>query len=75
MRCFKLIEYKFVFDTGKVIFVRAESRDEAIKSYCSITGVKEDWIIEHCTITAGERLRDKAVGQRKPRSYQRGENT
>ena len=44
------MEFKLVFDTGKIFYIRAKSRGKAIEKYCRETGVCKEWVDDHCIV-------------------------
>lgn len=40
--------YRLVLDTGIRETITANSRGEAIETYCRIHGVSREWMDEHC---------------------------
>lgn len=42
--------YKIVDSAGRFCFIFAKSRTEAIRKYCSETGMSEAWFNAHCKI-------------------------
>ena len=43
-------EYKLIFDTGKIFYVPAKSRGEAIETYCKEHGDSKEWVKAHCVV-------------------------
>lgn len=44
------ILYKAIFDTGRIITVKAPSKGEAIARICDIFGMRKDLVVERCRI-------------------------
>lgn len=42
--------YKFIFDSGRVVYINADSRTAAIEKYHSESGIPKDFIKKHCLI-------------------------
>lgn len=42
--------YKFIFDTGKVFFVPAKTKKQAIDKYCQEYEVSKEWVKDHCRV-------------------------
>lgn len=43
-------EFKLIFDTNKIFYIRAKSRGKAIEKYCRETGACKEWVKVHCTV-------------------------
>lgn len=43
-------DFKFVMDSGRIVYVCAESRKEAVKIFCEEQGVPEDFVKRHCLV-------------------------
>ena len=46
----RTFDYKFIGDNGQAVFVRAKSRQEAIKECSNLAGIPEDYIKAHFKI-------------------------
>ena len=44
-------DFKFVLDNGKIFYVCAGSRSEAIDLFCKEHGLGKNFIKEHCIVT------------------------
>lgn len=42
--------YKFIFDTGKVLFTHANTKKRAINAICEEYGISKEWVENHCRI-------------------------
>ncbi len=43
-------EFKLIFDTGKIFYIKAKNRGRAIESYCKEYGVSKAWVDAHCKV-------------------------
>ena len=43
-------DFKFVLDNGRIFFVCAECRKEAVELFCEEHGCNKDFVKEHCVV-------------------------
>ena len=43
-------DYKFVVDSGRITYICAESRKEAVEEFCKEHGCDKDFVKEHCVV-------------------------
>lgn len=51
-------DYKFVVDSGRIAYICAESRKEAVEEFCKEYGVSKDFVKEHCIVKSLGRCRN-----------------
>lgn len=44
-------EFKFVEDNGRITYLFARTRSDAIKRFCEDKGCPKDYVKKHCLIT------------------------
>ena len=42
--------FELIFDNGKILYISAKTRAEAIEDYCTTVGVCKEWVKQHCRI-------------------------
>ena len=43
-------DFKFITDSGRIVYVCAENRKAAVKAFCIDQGVTEEFVKEHCVV-------------------------
>jgi hypothetical protein len=43
-------DFKFIVDSGRMFYVCAESRKEAVEAFCKEHGVGEEFVKKHCVV-------------------------
>lgn len=43
-------DFKFILDSGLIIYICAENRKAAVKEFCKDHGVTEDYVKQHCVV-------------------------
>ena len=42
--------FKFILESGRIIYVCADSRKEAIEAFCKEHGCDKDFVKKHCVV-------------------------
>ena len=43
-------DFQFTFDSGRIFYVCAESRKDAIKIFCEEHGMSKEFLEKHCVV-------------------------
>lgn len=51
-------DYKFVVDNGRIFYICANSRKEAVEEFCKEHGCDKEFVKEHCVVKNLGRIRN-----------------
>lgn len=51
-------DFKFILDNGRIVYVCAKSRKEAVEEFCKEHGCSKDFVKEHCVVKGMGRIKN-----------------